>query len=312
VRANESVNPIERPSMSPRSDVVVNSDWLSPASWWVPEHFPLSAWVRHAPFAFWIVDRLRPRSIVELGTHWGFSYFAFCEAVKRLGLSSRTFALDTWVGEEHAGHYGEEVFDYVNGTNAAEYADFSTLLRGYFDDSLDDVEDGSVDLLHIDGRHGLEDVRHDFFSWLPKLTDRAVVLFHDIAERQDGFGVWQFWEEVSQNFPSFTFEHEHGLGVLGVGSHQTDEMSAFFTAGAVDGDRIRADYERLGDTVATIGRWSELPAELDAERLDKAIQVKKRDDEIIGLHNQLDTLHSSTSWKATKPLRAATDLFRKR
>ena len=30
-----------------------------------------TSWVPHIPFAFWLVDALRPRTVVELGTHTG-------------------------------------------------------------------------------------------------------------------------------------------------------------------------------------------------------------------------------------------------
>jgi hypothetical protein len=50
---------------------------LSPASFWVPDHLCQSAWIEHAPFAFWLCEAVRPRRFVELGTDHGYSYFTY-------------------------------------------------------------------------------------------------------------------------------------------------------------------------------------------------------------------------------------------
>jgi hypothetical protein len=238
----------------------------------------------------------------------------FCEAVKRLGLDTRAFALDTWEGEEHAGVYGEEVFDYVSAANRAEYADFSTLLRGYFDDSLDKIEDGTVDLLHIDGRHRLPDVTHDFESWLPKLSGRAVVLFHDIEERRDDFGVWEFWAGISKRYRSFGFRHGHGLGVLGVGSDLPEAMERFFDAAKSHPEAVRATYEQLGGAVAELasvyGRPAELQHELNLLKIATDREIAEQHALILGLENQLDAIHASASWRVTQPIRAFNSRFR--
>jgi len=195
---------------------------------WRPSYIAQSAWLEHIPFAFWLVDTLQPRKIVELGTHYGSSYFSFCQAITKLDLETQCYAVDTWGGDEHAGQYGEEVYRQVSEHNQQHYSDFSTLVRSTFDQALEHFPQGSIDLLHIDGLHTLEAVRHDFESWLPKLSDKAVVIMHDTNVRERGFGVFQLLDELKQQYPHFEFAHGHGLGVIGVGSEQSSEMMSLY------------------------------------------------------------------------------------
>ena len=223
--------------------------FLSPASFWLPERIVTSAWLQHAPFAFWLMDALRPRRLVELGTHHGFSYLAFCQAARRLGLDARLFAVDTWAGDAHAGVYPEQVLRDLQAYHDPRFADFSRLVRGRFDEAVVHFEDGSVDLLHVDGRHFYEDAREDYELWRPKLSDRAVVLFHDTNVRERGFGVWRLWAELAGRHPSFEFSHGHGLGVLGVGADLPPRLGGLFAAGAAHRDVVRETYFRLGAAV---------------------------------------------------------------
>ena len=93
--------------------------------------------------------------------------------------------------------------------------------RGYFPDS-------SIDLLHIDGMHTYEAVKHDFETWRSALSQRAVVVFHDVNVRERGFGVWRLWRELSEDHPAFEFAHSNGLGVLGVGQDQPEPLRRLF------------------------------------------------------------------------------------
>ena len=72
-------------------------------------------------------------------------------SLQRLGTGTATYAVDTWEGDEHAGFYGDAVYRTVAAHNRARYAGFSTLIRSTFGEACDYFDDGSVDLLHIDG-----------------------------------------------------------------------------------------------------------------------------------------------------------------
>lgn len=224
--------------------------FLSSASFWQPRDVMESAWLTHGPFAFWLVDALRPRSIVELGTHRGFSFLAFCQAVERLGLSGTCYALDTWQGDDHAGFYGDEIFNPLSQRVNETYPGFATLVRGTFAESRPYFPDGATDLLHIDGRHGYDDVREDFELWRSNVSDRGVILFHDTNVRERDFGVWRLWDELSQQYPSFEFVHGHGLGVLGFGAQLPAALSRLFTASEAEKAAVRDAYSRLGQAVS--------------------------------------------------------------
>lgn len=221
---------------------------LSSASFLWPDRLVWSGWIEHVPFAFWLVEAIAPRVLVELGTHTGASFSAFCQAVQAGNVDCHCHAVDTWQGDKHAGAYGETVFEEISAYLLPRYDGIATLHRATFDEALDHFADGSVDLLHIDGLHTYEAVRHDFESWRPKLSDRAVVLFHDTAVRRGDFGVYQLWAEIEGAFPSFEFQHGNGLGVIAVG--EVPEGLAPLVALGGDpaaADLVRKTYHVLGD-----------------------------------------------------------------
>jgi hypothetical protein len=214
------------------------------------------AWLGHIPFAYWLTAKLKPRIFVELGTHGGGSYFAFCDSVVDNALTTKCFAVDSWEGDEQAGFYGSSVFDFVCSINQQKYSDFSSLCKSTFDNALDSFEDGSVDLLHIDGFHSFEAVAHDFTTWESKLSDNAIVLFHDTQVFKDGFGVHEYWSTLLEKHKSacFEFYHSHGLGVLCM-NPRVDFQNEFIPDG-ISPNEFRILFEMAGKRVASQARNS--------------------------------------------------------
>jgi predicted O-methyltransferase YrrM len=210
----------------------------------------IANWSGHLPFAHDLVAALAPSLIVELGTHYGESYFGLCQAVEEHGLACLCYAVDTWRGDEHSGSYGEAVFAEVDSYNKLHHKRFSTLLRCTFDEASVQFEEKSIDLLHIDGQHTYESVRNDFDRWLPRIRPGGVMLIHDIAVRHGDFGVWRLWEEVKTRFRSFEFLHSWGLGVIQTDGSSSDSpfLNALFSDSGSDRAfvaRYYADLARL-------------------------------------------------------------------
>jgi GT2 family glycosyltransferase/glycosyltransferase involved in cell wall biosynthesis len=205
---------------------------------------------------------------VELGTHHGVSYAAFCEAVTRAQLNTRCYAVDTWAGDAHAGFYEDKVYSDLKAFHDIRYASFSELLRMTFDEACSVFEDGTVDLLHIDGYHTYEAVRHDFETWRPKLSERAVVLFHDTNARSDDFGVWRFFGELREVLPTFEFLHGHGLGVAAVGVNAPVAVRKLCELDARGVSLVRERFAHLG------ARWT---AEIEKGELSRELKSLESD-----------------------------------
>jgi glycosyltransferase involved in cell wall biosynthesis len=259
--------------------------------------FP-GSWCGHLPFAAWIINQLKPDVFVELGTHSGNSYFSFCQSVQENQLSTKCFAVDTWQGDEHSGKYDDSVFRKVVSTNAQNYATFSTLLQTTFDDAVQSFADNSIGLLHIDGLHTYEAVKHDFETWLPKLAHGAVVLFHDTTVRERGFGVWKLWAELREKYPNnIEFVHSYGLGVLQLNNSGADASLAWLAADYSEKQFIREFFAKLGNnqferfvaaqTSVEAAKLSQMLSERDAQQSERDAQLSERSAQLAERDAQL-------------------------
>ncbi|WP_059109776.1 MULTISPECIES: rhamnan synthesis F family protein [Pantoea] len=284
---------------------------LNAISFMSPVELTLSAWLEHIPFAFWLINAHKPRVLVELGTHYGSSYFAFCQAINQLNLPTKTYAVDMWKGDEHAGFYGENVFSAVQSHNNHLYSRFSTLMRTSFDEASEHFSDDEIDLLHIDGYHTYEAVKNDFDVWLPKLSNRGVVIIHDSNVRKADFGVYKFVSELRKLYPCFEFSHGHGLTIVGVGSEQTAAMIQLFSSDNNSNKvrHIQSIFSKLGKACSDEYKVKKNSIEMAHQQLElkdatdkiKYLKNKNNDSELtlsnlrerIDIHlNEIETLRS--------------------
>ena len=236
-----------------------------------------SYWQEHIPFGMFLIAAHRPRVLVELGAQYGDSYCAFCQAAHELAIEMRGYAVDTWAGDIHTGQYGSQVLDELRAHHDPRYGSFSTLVQTTFDEALSRFGDGEIDLLHIDGTHTYQAVKHDFESWLPKTSWRGIVLLHDTNVLEESYGVRTLFDELKAIYPNFEFLHGYGLGVLAVGAQAADELKWFFEAGPAEASQIRSLFYALGRV---------LSSRTQVERLTETVEEKE--ELILKLKSSLD------------------------
>jgi hypothetical protein len=232
----------------------------------------LGPWAGHLTFACDLITALKPQTIVELGVHYGDSYFGFCQTVAEHGLVCTCYGVDNWKGSKSS------AYDAVSRYDDHHYRAFSHLLRHTFEEALDQFRDQSIGLLHMNALHSFEAAQHDFEQWLPKVRPGGVILVHNIAVRAGDWGVWRLWEDVQSKFPSFAFPNSGGLGVLWKPGG-TDEESAYlrelFGSSAENQGRIRHYYNLCAERLELGDKLERERAEWDQMRRREAAQLEE-------------------------------------
>ena len=205
-------------------------------------------WKGHVPFMLGLAGMIRPRRYVEIGTLWGSSFFALAQAASKAGFDCEAVAVSAWAVEpERASEFENvhETFQFV----ARKYAAMAATLRMKPDEALHRFEEGAIDLLHLDGFRDYDDLARTWDDWRPKLSDRGVVLIHDIHAHGSGFGVWRVWEEMRDKFPVIEFRHDQGLGLAVIGRSappELDALAAAFGRSTHLRTTMQEHFERMG------------------------------------------------------------------
>jgi hypothetical protein len=190
----------------------------SRAVFWQPRHIARSRSLRHVPFLFWLMETIRPTRVVQLGLGDPACFLALCQAADKLGLEAICMgvaldpekpAMPPAMAEQHATLYG----------------DFSFVVTEDFARAARQVQGGQIDLLVIDTPLSDEHVMALHAHWMPLLSERAVLVFHDPDKHVTGAEARQYADSLLRARPGIRFpQADPGLDVVLLGSQQPERL----------------------------------------------------------------------------------------
>jgi hypothetical protein len=179
-----------------------------------------SSWKGNERFALWLVQKLKPKTIVDIGFDRGLSTIAF--AYRNRG---HVFGID-WFEE---GNYAAKSFAldsaFCSIANAIRfnYAKNIHLIIGPFRDVCKTWK-RKIDVLHIDFAHTYKTAKQHYENWSRYLKPESVILIHDVLEYPNGTG--RFFQELP--YPKLILPNGQGLGVAAADIDLLDEIRRVF------------------------------------------------------------------------------------
>jgi glycosyltransferase involved in cell wall biosynthesis len=213
---------------------------------------------------------MRPKLLLELGTRDGVSFATFCQAVTRANVPAHCYAV---VDE---GDIAPAIADELGALFDSRFSAFATLLRGPVAQACDSLDDGSIDLLHIDCAPTADSADQLYAQCQSKLSGNAVVLLHGTNDLSTaGSGGRQLWRRLREQYPCFEFTHGRGLGVLAVGGGAPEPVRALCSTDSSEHiAALRSRFSQLGE------RWVIESRQREAEQhlATLSVDLASRDD----------------------------------
>ena len=238
--------------------------------------------VEHIRFAHWMIDAARPRVFVQLGTPADESYGGFCQAVHRSALGTRCYAVEGWTAPVPLapGGDGPHGLSFDN----SHFRSFSRILQAGQEGALSSLADGSIDLLRVRERWSADVAVSAFEAWLPKMSERGLVLLErDLAGGDEAAD--RFFRDVAERFPMFEFPHGGGPVLVGVGVLIPEGLKGRLASGEIVPIRRRAGAGDAGPGERRIDRrpspeWDRRPDDpsFDLEVLEAELLRPARGD----------------------------------
>lgn len=188
-----------------------------PSAWKLLSDAKIDHGESHDRFIKWLLKRIEPNSIVELGVDYGYSSF-----IMALHSKANVYGIDCFDRSKHDVRVDDD-YEFVLSIKEKLKLHNLEIIKGYFND-VAKTWTKQIDILHVDGLHDYNNCKNDYDQWSPFLKENGIILFHDTISNPNGVGV--FFSELK--LPKINFTNSAGLGVASNDANLISEIEATF------------------------------------------------------------------------------------
>jgi len=171
-----------------------------------------------------ILDKIKPKIIVEIGTAGGGTLFLFSHIASE---DATIISIDLPRGK-FGGGYSKWKIPLYKSFRLPKQQLYLIRADSHSQETLKKVNDilngKKIDFLFIDGDHTYEGVKRDFEIYIHLVKESGIIVFHDIVVHPPEIGceVNKFWKELKDNYTNKEIvkdwkQGECGIGMLKVG-----------------------------------------------------------------------------------------------
>ena len=174
-----------------------------------------------------VVEKVKPRFLLEIGTARGGTFFLFSRAAAQDAL---LVSLDLPAGRWGGGYSNWKTRIFRRMLLPGQKADF-VRANSHDPTSLARVREilggNLLDVLYIDGDHSYEGVKTDYEMYSSLVRPGGLIVFHDVAlhDVKHDCHVDQLWSDLKLRFPSSEIVQDPKQGWAGIGILQNSAIS---------------------------------------------------------------------------------------
>lgn len=285
--------------------------WLSEASLVTPQWATSLGWHKHAPFIFWLVNELQPRTVVEVGGTDVSTGLCLCQAV-----ATGTVRGDCLIVSPGGGQPNERC---STEAKSRPYESFATFVEGNSRDALSRLADNTVDLLSFP--NGVDEAAaEDLSRWVGKLSARGIMLLHGIAADRDQMRSKTTYDQLSERFSTLEMPHGGGLLVVAAGGDVPEKLRSLLGAAPEAKHLFQSLYAHLGEAVVAnvdvltqrelasslkraLSKQTVAGMQLEQQLAATSKVVQNLRTALAKIEGEIHAVTHSTSWKVSAPVR---------